>query len=74
MKGSLILNLDISNYEGSSCDCNNPTLCINNVTKEDEAVYYLEAYNKFGKCSSEAVRLEVIGGKVLCNLTNMKFK
>lgn len=67
MKDTIPINLKEPKYMGSTCQGDNPVLCINKVTKEDEAVYSIEAENEFGKgrCCSE--KLEVIGGKWILN-------
>ena len=67
MKDTIPINLEEPKYIGSTCQGDNPVLCINEVTKDDEAVYTIEAENEFGKgrCCSE--KLEVIGGKLILN-------
>lgn len=67
MKDRIPINLEEPKYMGSTCQGDNPVLCINKVTKEDEAVYSIEAENEFGKgrCCSE--KLEVIGGTLIFN-------
>ena len=49
MKDTIPINLEEPKYIGSTCQGDNPVLCINEVTKDDEAVYTIEAENEFGK-------------------------
>ena len=64
-KGSAVLNISrFKNYE-SSCKGDKAVLCIKNVTKDDEGIYRVEAFNDLGEGKSDAITLEVIGGKLV---------
>lgn len=66
MKDSVTLDLREQKYIGSSCNCDQPVLCIKKVTEEDEGFYRIAALNNFeGKYVSDTLKITVNGGKMI---------
>ncbi|XP_078341382.1 uncharacterized protein LOC144627665 isoform X2 [Crassostrea virginica] len=62
MKDSVTLDLREQKYIGSSCNCDQPVLCIKKVTEEDEGFYRIAALNNFeGKYVSDTLKITVNG-------------
>lgn len=62
MHNEKVLEIDTEKYEGSSCDGNNPALCIKNVRKVDEGFYRIKVKHNQDETFSDPVKLEVTGG------------
>lgn len=64
IKGSTVIDTSLQRHSGSFCDDDKSVLCINNVKKEDEGIYKVEAYNEFGKGDDISEMFKVTGGKM----------
>ena len=62
------IDIDISNYTGSSEYGPNPKLVIKSVMFTDEASYTLVVSNRVGSTTSNSVQLDVTGGIIIFSI------